>query len=38
MAGKRMVAATAAWYHAWANQQDVRAVTLSQLAEYEALS
>jgi CDP-glucose 4,6-dehydratase len=37
LSGTRMVATTAAWYRAWAQQQDMQAVTLAQIAEYEAM-
>lgn len=37
MGGRRMIAATAAWYSAWARGADMRAVTLQQISEYEAL-
>jgi CDP-glucose 4,6-dehydratase len=35
--GQRMIAETAAWYRAWAHNADMRAVTLQQITEYEAL-
>jgi CDP-glucose 4,6-dehydratase len=36
--GQRMIAETAAWYQAWAEAADMRAVTLQQITAYEALS
>jgi CDP-glucose 4,6-dehydratase len=33
----QMVAATASWYRAWAEREDMRSFTLAQFAEYEAL-
>ena len=36
--GQRMIAETAAWYRAWAQNADMRAVTLQQITDYEALS
>jgi CDP-glucose 4,6-dehydratase len=36
--GQRMIAETAAWYRAWARDADMRAVTLRQITDYEALS
>jgi CDP-glucose 4,6-dehydratase len=36
--GQLMIAETAAWYRAWAQNADMRAVTLQQINEYEALS
>lgn len=35
---KHMIAATAAWYRAWAEGNDMRAVTLGQISEYETMS
>ena len=35
--GQRMIAETAAWYRAWAGNADMRAVTLRQITDYEAL-
>lgn len=37
LAGHQMIAATAAWYSAWARGADMRAVTVQQISEYEAL-
>lgn len=38
LAGPRMVEATASWYRAWAEgEEDMRAVTLRQIAAYEAI-
>jgi CDP-glucose 4,6-dehydratase len=37
LSGRRMVDSTAAWYRAWAVGDDMRAVTLQQIREYEAL-
>lgn len=36
--GRLMIAATAAWYRAWAQGADMRAVTTQQISDYEALS
>ncbi len=38
LAGQRMIAETAAWYRAWSQDADMRAVTLQQITDYEALS
>ena len=34
---KHMISATAAWYRAWAQGEDMRSVTLGQISDYEAL-
>ena len=34
---KHMIAATAMWYQAWARGEDMRAVTLRQISDYQAL-
>jgi CDP-glucose 4,6-dehydratase len=36
--GDRMIATTAAWYRAWAQNADMRAVTLQQISEYEGIA
>jgi CDP-glucose 4,6-dehydratase len=36
--GHQMIAETAAWYRAWSQDADMQAVTLQQIAAYEALS
>jgi CDP-glucose 4,6-dehydratase len=36
--GPQMIAETAAWYRAWSQDADMQAVTLQQIAAYEALS
>jgi CDP-glucose 4,6-dehydratase len=36
--GQQMIAETAAWYRAWAQGADMRAVTRQQITDYEALS
>jgi CDP-glucose 4,6-dehydratase len=38
LAGQPMIAQTAAWYRAWAQDADMHAVTLQQITDYEALS
>ena len=35
--GRLMIEATAAWYRAWAQGEDMRAVTSGQIGDYEAL-
>lgn len=37
LAGPSLIKATAAWYRAWNEGQDMRAVSLNQIAEYEAM-
>jgi CDP-glucose 4,6-dehydratase len=38
LCGRRMVAATGTWYRAWADGENMRATTLRQIADYEAMS
>lgn len=37
LTGRQLINTTAGWYRAWTQQQDMRAFTLQQIAEYEAL-